>query len=266
MNESTIDRRFGRQAFGASPGGYHAARPAYPDWVFQTLCEQCGLARGRAVFEIGAGTGKATRRLLDLGADPLVALEPDPRLAAFLRKTARDAALRVIVSSFEDAALNTPSFDLGVCATAFHWLDENAALLKVADLLRPGGWWAAFWNVFGDDSRPDPFHEATKALLAGPSSPSAGSCNLPFALDASARLGALRQTGRFDIVEHRTAAWSLELDPEQTVALYATFSNINIRSDQQIILTELNRIAREKFLGRVLRNMTTSLYIARRRS
>ena len=70
MSEPTIDRRFGRQAFGASPDGYHAGRPDYPDWVFQTLRERCGLARGVAVFEIGAGTGKATRRLLDLGADP----------------------------------------------------------------------------------------------------------------------------------------------------------------------------------------------------
>ena len=266
MGESTIDRRFGRQAFGEDPGSYHATRPAYPEWVFQTLCERCGLARGAAVFEIGAGTGKATRRLLDLGADPVVALEPDVRLAAFLRNSSADASLKVIVAPFEDAALESAGFDLGVCATAFHWLDENDALLKVADLLRPGGWWAAFWNVFGDNSRPDPFHDATEALLAGPSSPSAGSHDVPFALDAAARVGALRQSGRFDIVEHRTAAWSLELDPEQTVALYATFSNINVRSDRQLVLAELGRIARETFQGRVTRNMTTSLYIARRRS
>jgi hypothetical protein len=59
-----------------------------------------------------------------------------------------------------------------VSATAFHWLDEDPALVKIASLLRPGGWWAAIWNVFGDDSRPDPFHEATKELLEAPSSPS----------------------------------------------------------------------------------------------
>ena len=114
--------------------------------------------------------------------------------------------------------------------------------------------------------RPDPFHDATKTLLPGPSSTSVGSHDQPFALDAAARVEALRQIGRFDIVEHRTTDWSLELDPEQTVALYGTFSNINIRSDRQLILAELGRIARDQFLGRVIRNMTTSLYIARRRS
>ena len=265
MSDDLIDRAFGRQAFGSDPGRYHAARPAYPDWVFEVLCEQCGLAGGTTTFEIGAGTGTATRRLLDRGASPLVAVEPDPRMATYLRETIPDEALKVILSSFEEAALDAGSFDLGISATAFHWLDEATALTKIAELLRPGGWWAMVWNVFGDDSRPDPFHEATKALLNGPSSPSAGARNIPFALDAEARMAALERTGAFEAVEHRTSFWSLVLDPDQTVALYATYSNINILRDREAVLAELGRIAREEFHGHVIRNMTTSLYIAQRR-
>jgi len=139
MKESSIDRRFGRQAFGVDPGGYHAARPAYPDWVFDVLCERCGLAPNAVTFEIGPGTGTATRRLLELGASPLVAVEPDERLAAFLRQTIPDEALTVVVSTFEEAVLREASFDLGLSATAFHWLNEDLALTKVAKLLRPGG-------------------------------------------------------------------------------------------------------------------------------
>ena len=120
-----IDRAEGRVAFGDDPAGYHAARPAYPDWVFETLHDRCGLKDGAAIFEIGPGTGIATRRLLDLGANPLVAIEPDPRLAAYLRGKNPDEALVVEVSTFEDAALPELAFDLGVSATAFHWLDEN---------------------------------------------------------------------------------------------------------------------------------------------
>jgi SAM-dependent methyltransferase len=266
MSEVPVDRKFGRQAFGADPAAYHAARPAYPDWVFEILCGQCGLAPGTATFEIGAGTGTATRRLLDLGADPLVAIEPDSRMAAYLRETIRDEALTVTVSSFEDAVLDEAGFDLGISATAFHWLHEDAALTKVAKLLRPGGWWAMVWNVFGDDSRPDPFHEATKELLGAPLSPSAGTGNVPFALDADARLAALEQTGVFDAGEHRTRGWPLILDPDQTVALYATYSNVNIRRDREAVLAEVGRVARDEFHGRVTRNMITSLYIARRRS
>jgi hypothetical protein len=70
MREPSIDREFGRRAFGLDTRGYHAARPAYPDWVFEILCDRCVLARDTATFEIGAGPGTATRRLLELGAKP----------------------------------------------------------------------------------------------------------------------------------------------------------------------------------------------------
>lgn len=265
MTEGTIDRRFGREAFGVDPEGYHAVRPAYPEWVFETLRERCGLAHDTAAFEIGAGTGTATRRLLDYGADPLVAVEPDQRMADFLRRNIQDDALTVVVSPFEDAVLPEAAFDLGVCATAFHWLNEEQALAKVARLLCPGGWWATVWNVFGDHNRPDPFHEATKALLEGPLSPSAGNGGLPFALDTDARLSALERNHTFDSIQHFTGSWSLVLSPDQVVALYATYSNVNIRPDRDVVLAELKRIAREEFHDCVTRNMITRLYIARRR-
>src|SRR5262249_5070395 len=144
-----IARRVGREAFGLDPANYHSSRPDYPEWVYRTLCSRCGLGHGTVTFEIGAGTGAATRRLLDLGADPVIAVEPDTRLADFTRRNNPDRALTILVSAFEDAKLDEAAFDLGVSATAFHWLDEDAALARIARLLRPGGWWAAFWNVFG---------------------------------------------------------------------------------------------------------------------
>jgi SAM-dependent methyltransferase len=260
----TLARQFGRQAFGENPGSYHSSRPEYPDWVYATLASVCGLRRNAAVFEIGAGTGTATRRLLDLGADPLTAVEPDQRLADFLRTNNPDKALRVVVAPFEEAALEQRAFDLGVSATAFHWLDEGLALAKIASLLRPGGWWAAVWNVFGDDSQPDLFHEATKEILGPPANPAAGERGIPFGLDFAARLAALKRSGAFDVVENRISRWPLVLDADQTVALYATYSNVSARPDRETVLAEIGRIARDVFMGRVVRNMTTSLYIARR--
>jgi SAM-dependent methyltransferase len=264
MNKSIINKAFGRQAFGLDPAGYHAARPAYPDWVYEVLCSFCGLHQNAATFEIGPGTGIATRRLLELGANPLVAVEPDDRLADFLCETLKSEALTVVRSTFENAVLPSAGFDLGFSATAFHWLHEETALAKVADLLRPGGWWVMVWNDFGDPDRADPFHEATTVLLNGPSSPSIDDREMPFAQDKDARLSALERANTFDRIEHRTSTWSLILDPDQVVGLYATYSNINIRPDREDILAELGRIARDQFQGRVTRNMTTSLYMARR--
>ena len=266
MSTPIIDRSFGREAFGLDPAGYHAARSPYPDWVYEVLVDRCGLRPGAAIFEIGAGTGIATRRLLELGASPLVAIEPDKRLADFLGSTLPNGSLKVICTSFEDAGLPQASFDLGFSATAFHWLEEGTALKKVADLLKPGGWWAMVWNVFGDPDRADPFHDATNELLNGPIGPSRDDLKVPFALDKKSRLAALEKTGAFDRIEYCASSWSLELDAAQIVNLYATYSNITIRPDRETILAELGRIAREEFNNRVTRNMITSLYIARRKN
>jgi hypothetical protein len=259
-----IAKQAGRRAFGLDPANYHNSRPDYPEWVYQTLRSRCGLGRGAVTFEVGAGTGTASRQLLDFGADPLIAIEPDARLADFLRTNNPDRALKVLISAFEDVELEESAFDLGISATAFHWLEEDAALRKIAQLLHPGGWWAAFWNVFGDDSRPDPFHEATEKLLEGPRSPSAGELDIPFGLDERARIAALKRTGAFDVFDVRTSRWSLVLNADQTMALYGTYSNINIRPDRAALLAEIGRIARDEFGDRVIRNMTTSLYIGRR--
>jgi SAM-dependent methyltransferase len=263
---SQLDRGFGRQAFGADPANYDSARPGYPDWVFGALRAECGVGPGKAVFEIGAGTGIATRRLLALGAAPLVAIEPDRRLADHLRQTLDAPTLRVVAEPFEGVELSPRSFDLGLAATSFHWLEETAALAKIAGLLKPGGWWAALWNVFGDDAYPDRFHEATMGVLSGPTSPSMGQGGPPFALDAAARIAAIDATGAFERVLYQTSHWPLVLSADQTVALYSTYSNVTAMPNAAEALAELRRVAETRFGGRVTRNMTTILYLARRKA
>ena len=263
-----IARSFGRRAFGDDPANYARARPGYPDWVYETLRERCGLEPGCATFEVGAGAGTATRALLAAGADPLVAIEPDPRLADYLRANVASPALSVVAEPFETAELPRADFDLGLAATSFHWLDELVALRRIAALLRPGGWWAMVWNVFGDDDRPDPFHEATFALLNdGPRSPSSGGRGgVPFALQVNARLSAFGRAGGLSGIAHEARPWELLLSADETVALYATYSDITARppDEQRHVLAELRRIAEAEFGGRVVRNMITILYTARR--
>jgi SAM-dependent methyltransferase len=111
MPASKLARVFGRQAFGDDPASYHRSRPEYPGWVYDTLRSRCGLGRNTPTFEIGAGTGTATHRLLELGADPLTAIEPDPRLADFLRTNNPDKGLKVLVTAFEEAGLEEEAFD-----------------------------------------------------------------------------------------------------------------------------------------------------------
>ena len=143
-----IEKVEGRSLFGQDPETYDKARPPYPQRVFDLLEERCGLRVGTRVLEVGPGTGNGTRELLKRGAI-VTAVEPDPRLAAFLMKRAEPRApLQVITSAFESAVLPHDTFNLVTCASAFHWLDEMKSLHKAAATLKDGGYWAAWWISF----------------------------------------------------------------------------------------------------------------------
>ena len=243
--------------------GYSAARPPYPERVYEVLAERCGLGPGTRALDIGSGSGQATIRLLDAGAHVL-AVEPSPTLAEELRMTGARDRLEVITNVFEDIELPDGVFDLVTVATAFHWLDPGRALPMMHRALRAGGWVALWWNVFGDPSVPDAFHEATFPLLSALApSPSTGH-GIPFGLDVDARVRQLAGNG-FTDVAHETMRWELVLDADQTRRLYATYSNIARLGPERraAVLDGIERIARERFANRVVRDMVTALYTAR---
>lgn len=264
-----IDRSEGRRLFGLNPEGYEDARPPYPEALYQVLIEQGALTRGSTTLEIGAGSGLATRRLIELGADPITVVEPDERFAPLLSKLrdARGADLRLLSCAFEDAPLPPHSFDLVVAATSYHWLDPNA-LAKIAGALRPGGYVALWWNVFADLDREDPFHDATFPLLGDLAiSPSGAPDAIPFPLDRAARESEFARSGAFEPVIYFETRWTLVLDTARVGRLYEGFSHIQRlpRRERETLLQGLMDIAQTQFGGRVERNMTSPIYLARRK-
>jgi SAM-dependent methyltransferase len=261
-----IEPREGRHLFGADPAAYDAARPGHAERVYEVLAESCGLVPGARVLEVGPGTGQATRRLLALGAGPLVALEPNPALAEYLRSRA-GSQVDVRVVALEDADLEPESFDLAVAASSFHWVEEARGLEKLFTVLRPDGWVATWWTLFGEGDAPDAFIRATSALLEGlDTSPTRGvEGRTSHALDAELRLAALAEAGFVDAA-HEVVPWAATWDAAGIRALYGTFSPI-ARLDEQRrreLLDEIARIAEDDFDGVVHRNIRTSLYTARK--
>jgi SAM-dependent methyltransferase len=260
-----LERAEGRHLFGTDPETYDAVRPGHADGVYAILRERCGLGPGSTVLEVGPGTGQATRRLLELGASPLVALEPDPQLAAFLRQRL-GTRIELVEAALEDAVLEPAAFDLAAAASSFHWVDEETGLGRLRDALRPGGWIALWWTSFGDETRPDPFMEAVDPLFDDvPHSPSAPGDGRPsFARDAERRLAALGDAG-FQDGAHDELRWRHEWNAAGIRGLYSTFSPI-ISLDpehRERMLASIEQTAATQFEGRVSKPLVTSLYTAR---
>ena len=262
-----IDREEGRGLFGADPVAYTAARPPYPAWIFSTLARDAGLGPGCALLEIGPGPGTATAALLEAGADPIVLLEPDERFQKPLQQLLAAHAVSGLLrrETLEAAELSAGGFDLVVAATSFHWLNPDSALQKIRRLLKPGGTVALFWNVLQVLDWPDPFHDATAALLKPlAASPSGAADTLPFALDEPARRRDATAAG-FQQVSYRESRWRHELDSTGVAALYAGFSSIARLPEVERVrlLDAVVAIAERDFAGRVVRNVTSCLYLLR---
>ena len=259
-----VERAEGRRLFGLDPKGYELGRPGHAEAVYDVLSERCSLGPGARVLEIGPGTGQASVRLLELGAASLVALEPDPALADFLRDRFGER-IEVRQTTLEHADLED-DFDLATAASSFHWVDETVGLTKIRDALRAGGSVALWWTAVGDANRPDPFRGATESLFQDLArSPSQSKGGLPFAHDAQARIAALGRAG-FDEIAPRRLEWEHTWDTEGIRSLFGSFSPMLSLAPErrEAFLDSLAEVADRDFGGRVTRPVVTALYTARK--
>jgi len=153
-------------SFGAGAAAYERGRPGYPVEALRA----CLPEHARRVLDLGAGTGKLTRGLLDLGLD-VAAVEPLEEMRALIPSEAQTLA-----GSAEAVPLPDACVDAVLVGQAFHWFDHDRALAEIARVLSPAGTVGLLWNLL-DDAVPwvaavaDAFCAEDRASLAAGSSP-----------------------------------------------------------------------------------------------
>ncbi|MYW63196.1 methyltransferase domain-containing protein [Streptomyces sp. SID8379] len=189
------------ESFGSDPDRYDRSRPRYPGALVRRIA---AAAPGPDVLDVGCGTGIAASQFRAAGCTVL-GVDVDARMAGF----ARERGLPVEVGAFETWDPAGRTFDLVVAGQTWHWIDPAAGAAKAAEVLRPGGRVALFWNVY----RPGPaladaFAAAHRAAL--PDAP-----RMPWKNSAIDAYGAifdkvadgLRATGSFDDLDRWEVRW-----------------------------------------------------------
>jgi SAM-dependent methyltransferase len=122
---------------------YDRARPSYPAEIYDALEADMGGLRGTLVLDVGAGTGIASRQLLERGAK-VVAVD----IGEQMLRRARSASPRpsCVVSDGNVLPFGSGVAQLVCFAQAWHWFDAPRAASEVARVLGTGGWWAAWWS------------------------------------------------------------------------------------------------------------------------
>lgn len=134
-----------RSKFDTVAAEYDAGRPGYPSELFEALEDiSGGFLAGSQVADIGAGTGKSTRALLERGAH-VVAVDHGSKMLAVLRS--RTPLASVALADANALPFADDSFDLVTFAQSWHWVDFAKAPTEVARVTRPGGAVAMWWNI-----------------------------------------------------------------------------------------------------------------------
>ncbi len=132
------------EGYAKKAEAYMRGRPDYPAGVDQWLRDDLGLGHSSIALDLGAGTGKFTRRLLATGAS-VVAVEPVSAMLGNLTHSLPAAQAKT--GTAEDIPLADGTMDAVVCAQSFHWFATTAALAEIYRVLKPGGVLALIWNV-----------------------------------------------------------------------------------------------------------------------
>lgn len=121
------------------PDIYDKGRPGYP----RAAVEALGLVASMTVADLGCGTGKITEQLAETGAR-VVGIEPLARMLTTFKLTHPD--IPAAQGQAEAVPAADGSFDVVLCASAFHWFDHARALPEIHRVLRPRGRLAIVWN------------------------------------------------------------------------------------------------------------------------
>jgi len=128
--------------FSDRAADYVRYRPTYPAQLIDAMLDGLGPPSSLAAADVGAGTGISARLLADRGVR-VVAVEP----GAEMRGAATPHPHVSWIGGRAEALPFLPgTFDLVLCAQAFHWFHPADALHEFARVLKHGGRLVIAWN------------------------------------------------------------------------------------------------------------------------
>jgi SAM-dependent methyltransferase len=242
---------------------YDTIRPDYPPEVLRALLQEFGCGPKTKVLEVGAGTGLATRHILETGA-VCHAIEPGENLLSIAQQKLQEFPSLVLRhQSFEDLVPGG-DYDLVVAATAFHWLSPSERFAKVDALLKKQGALLLLWNTFFTSQG-----RAAQAVVEYYHSVfPEGEASNPNEKALTKLLGReqeIRDSKLFFAESTRRAVTTYEYTSSQYCALLNTFPNIaNLHGDKRhAFLTDVASIV-DQYEGSIEVPVLTSGFLCRR--
>jgi ubiquinone/menaquinone biosynthesis C-methylase UbiE len=123
--------------FQRAAGDYERGRPGYPAEVVERMRREIGIEAGQTVVDLAAGTGKLTRRLVELLPAVVIAVEPVAGMRAELERVL--PGVTVLDGTAEQIPLADGAAHAVFVAQAFHWFRVPEAAAEIARVLDADG-------------------------------------------------------------------------------------------------------------------------------
>lgn len=126
--------------FASTASTYEHLRPPYPREFFRTVARKLGLTKESSLIDLGTGPG-----LLALGfgryVGRVVGVDPEPEMLDAARLAASGAGRHVtlIEGKAETLPLDIGTFDIVTIGRALHWMDREATLTRLEELVACDG-------------------------------------------------------------------------------------------------------------------------------
>jgi SAM-dependent methyltransferase len=168
------------------------------------------------------------------------------------------------VAAFEEWPLQERSFDLVVCATAFHWIDPDVRMQRVADSLRTSGSFALIDTAHIAGGTMDFFaavHECYQRW--DPTVP----CDLRMSLvgEVSAESKVIDESGLFGPVTLLRYVREIPYTADEYIDVLRTYSGqVHLSdADRFALYDDIHRLIVDEFDGRIVKAYLTELRLAR---
>lgn len=133
--------------FNGRAAAYTSSRPSYSNLLIECLCQSYGLSGASAVADIGSGTGKFSRQILELGV-PVFCVEPNDEMRHIAQLELDSYSnFHSIEGSAENTNLKDNSVNWILSAQAFHWFDIDKFKQECKRILKKSGRIALIWNM-----------------------------------------------------------------------------------------------------------------------
>ena len=133
--------------FDGYANDYTIGRPGYAAELIECMYGTYGMAKESVIADIGSGTGKFAKHLLDKGST-VYCVEPNDDMRRVAEEELRGYnGFCSVNGGAENTALDDESVDFITTAQAFHWFDVAKFRRECKRIIKPGGKVFLIWNV-----------------------------------------------------------------------------------------------------------------------